>query len=91
MCWLSYLATLAISDAVISPLADERSISSVFSVRIVAFNTSKGWSRDISEAIAREIRAQAERTGEKLPPGLRDWIDWQIDLVRRAERVRAQP
>ena len=59
-------------------------------VRIVAFNTSKGWSRDVSEAIAREIRAQAERTGEKLPPGLRDWIDWQMDLARRAESVRVQ-
>jgi hypothetical protein len=57
-------------------------------VRIVAFNTSEGWSRDVSEEIAREIRAQAERNGEEMPPGLREWIDWQIDLVRRAERVQ---
>jgi hypothetical protein len=59
-------------------------------VRIVAFNTSEGWSRDVSEEIAREIGAQAERNGEQLSPGLREWIDWQIDLVRRAERVRVQ-
>ena len=60
-------------------------------VRIVAFNTSEGWSRDVSEEIAREIRAQAERSGEEMSPGLREWIDWQIDLVRRAELVRVLP
>src|SRR4051812_22647213 len=47
-------------------------------VRIIAFNTSEGWSRDVSEDIAREIQDKAAREGEELPPGLRDWIDWQI-------------
>jgi hypothetical protein len=60
-------------------------------VRVVAFNTAEGWSRDVSEEIAREIRAEAERTGAEMSPGLREWIEWQIDLVRRAGRVRVQP
>jgi hypothetical protein len=55
-------------------------------VRIVAFNTVDGWSRDVSEEIAREIRDWAKLKGEELSPGLRDWIDWQIDLGRRTKQ-----
>jgi hypothetical protein len=54
-------------------------------VRIVAFNTSEGWSRDVTEDIAREIKQSAEQKGEYLSPGLRDWIDWQIELGARVK------
>jgi hypothetical protein len=56
-------------------------------IRIVAFNTSEGWSRDVSEDIAREIQARAEREQLKLSEGLRGWIDWQIGLAGRAKQV----
>jgi hypothetical protein len=55
-------------------------------VRIVAFNTSEGWSRDVSEEIAREIREWADRKGEELSSGLREWIAWQIELGARSKR-----
>jgi hypothetical protein len=54
-------------------------------VRIVAFNTSEGWSRDVTEDIAREIKETSERKGKVLSPGLQEWIDWQIDLVDRSK------
>jgi hypothetical protein len=52
-------------------------------VRIVAFNTAEGWSRDVTEEIAREIRDRADRSGEELSPGLRDFIDAELDRTRR--------
>src|SRR3954468_23657222 len=58
-------------------------------VRIVAFNTSEGWSRDVSEDIAREIKDWSERKSEELSPGLRDFIDYQIELGSRYREVSA--
>jgi len=55
-------------------------------VRIVCFNTSDGWSRDVTIDIAREIKDWAERKGQDLSPGLREWIDWQLDFAARAKR-----
>lgn len=54
-------------------------------VRIVAFNTSEGWSRDVSEDIAREIKEEAERKGEKLSTALAEWITSQLELVVRSK------
>jgi hypothetical protein len=56
-------------------------------VRIVAFNTAEGWSRDVSQDIAREVKSRAEREGLELSDGLRAWIDWQIGLAGRAKLV----
>jgi hypothetical protein len=37
-------------------------------VRIVSFNTSEGWSRDVSEEVAEELRRRCAVRGEvKLP------------------------
>lgn len=44
-------------------------------VRVVAFNTAEGWSRDVSEAIADELaRWYAEQNAE-IPPSLEDFIE----------------
>jgi len=44
-------------------------------VRVVAFNTAEGWSRDMSEEIADELmRWYAERDRE-VPPSLEDFIE----------------
>jgi hypothetical protein len=53
-------------------------------VRIVAFNTSEGWSRDVSEDIAREIKEWSERKREELSPGLNDWIESQLAIGVRS-------
>jgi hypothetical protein len=55
-------------------------------VRIVCFNTSEGWSRDVTEEIAREIKEWSQRKGEELSPGLRDFIEYQLELRERAKR-----
>jgi hypothetical protein len=61
-------------------------------VRIVAFNTSEGWSRDVTEDIAREIKDWSERKGEELSEGLSEWIEYQLDLGERSRRnADAQP
>ena len=52
-------------------------------VRIVAFNTAAGWSRDVTEEIAREIENRAARSGEELSPGLLDFIDYQTERAKR--------
>jgi|SRR4051794_8263458 hypothetical protein len=55
-------------------------------VRIVCFNTSEGWSRDVTEDVAREIKEWSERKGEELSTGLRDFIDYQHELKIRSQR-----
>ena len=52
-------------------------------VRIVAFNTAEGWARDVTEDIAIEIRDRAERTGEDMSAGLREFIDREIGRAKR--------
>jgi len=59
-------------------------------VRIVAFNTAEGWSRDVTEEIVREIRDRADRSGEKLSPGLRDFIDAELARAKRLSSLAAR-
>jgi hypothetical protein len=42
-------------------------------VRIVAFNTAEGWSRDVSEEIARELRARCDSESRDVPDCIRDF------------------
>jgi hypothetical protein len=42
-------------------------------VRIVAFNTAEGWSRDVTEDVARELRDRSG--GRELPESLHEFID----------------
>jgi hypothetical protein len=43
-------------------------------VRIVAFNTAEGWSRDVTDDIARELRKRCADRGE-IPARLQDFLD----------------
>jgi hypothetical protein len=54
-------------------------------VRIVAFNTVQGWSRDVSEEIARDIQETSERKGDALSPGLSEWINISSTWVAGVE------
>ena len=44
-------------------------------VRVVAFNTAKGWSRDASEEIADELRQRLSADDREIPPDLEDFIE----------------
>jgi len=60
-------------------------------IRVVAFNTAEGWARDVTEDIAREIRDRADRSGEELSPGLRDFIDREMGRTERLSSVFSHP
>jgi hypothetical protein len=49
-------------------------------IRIVAFNTAGGWSRDISEDIARIVADGFARRGEALPSHLLDFVESYLGL-----------
>jgi hypothetical protein len=42
--------------------------------RIVAFNTAEGWSRDVTEDIAQELRQRCGELGE-VPESFREFLD----------------
>jgi len=56
-------------------------------VRIIAFNTAEGWSRDVSEAIAKEIRSRYDAEGRAVPDCVRDFVD----RFERRRRLRSEP
>ena len=45
-------------------------------VRVVAFNLAEGWSRDVSEDIARNVAALARQQGGMLGPGAAALYEW---------------
>lgn len=50
--------------------------------RVVAFNTAEGWSRDVSEDVAREIQRRADLANEDLSSSVEAFV------ARRAGRDR---
>jgi hypothetical protein len=53
-------------------------------VRIVGFNTAEGWSRDVSEDVAHEVRHRCDRQGTDVPVNLESFME------RHENRDRAQ-
>ncbi len=47
--------------------------------RVVAFNTSEGWSRDVSEDVAREVARRAAEEGRRIDPGARRFVTRYVD------------
>src|SRR3569832_991639 len=45
-------------------------------VRVVAFNTAEGWSRDITEDIGREILNRASRSAEPMSRSAQSFVEW---------------
>jgi hypothetical protein len=45
-------------------------------IRIVAFNTAEGWSRDVTEDIARELVRRAGRKAEPLSRSAQAFAEW---------------
>jgi hypothetical protein len=56
-------------------------------VRVVAFNTSEGWSRDISEDVAREVMRRVALRGRPLIASSRHFVETYVgkDELLRAE------
>jgi hypothetical protein len=44
-------------------------------VRIIGFNTTEGWSRDVSEDVARELQQRCADHDRELPEFLREFVD----------------
>ena len=58
-----------------SVIADmlERQLSNP--VRVISFNTAEGWSRDVSEDVAHELRQRRSDQGRDIPSSLEQFID----------------
>jgi hypothetical protein len=56
-------------------------------VRVVAFNTAEGWSRDLSEDVAREVMRRVLEDGRALAASSRQFIEAHVDAdeLARAE------
>jgi hypothetical protein len=63
-------------------------------LRVVAFNTAQGWSRDVSGDVAREVRRRSDLQRLELSPGVetsscgshRSWSGWGLDLRSGGQR-----
>jgi len=47
-------------------------------VRVIGFNTTEGWSQDVSEDIARELRNRHDLLGQEFPAHLLQFIEKYI-------------
>jgi hypothetical protein len=56
-------------------------------VRVVAFNTAEGWSRDVSEDVAWEALNRVAKEGKSLPAPTRSFVEFHVgeDEALRAE------
>ena len=57
-------------------------------VRIVGFNTAEGWSVDVSEDVAEEIRERCDRQGSDVPAYLKSFMDRHENRDRRQFKLR---
>jgi len=72
--WRETGAEAARLETVIADLLDGQYSSPV---RVIAFNTAEGWSRDVSEAIARELRRRCADQMRDLPAFLQEFVERQ--------------
>src|SRR5215207_5148306 len=55
--------------------------------RVVAFNTAEGWSRDVTEDVAREILDLAHRKAEPLSKSAQAFVEWATGEEVQANRM----
>ena len=48
-------------------------------VRVIAFNTAEGWSRDVSEDVAREVTKRLAARGRALADSTRKFVTTYVD------------
>jgi hypothetical protein len=44
-------------------------------IRVIGFNTAEGWSRDVSEDVARELKRRCVGQARELPLFLHEFVD----------------
>ena len=56
-------------------------------LRVIAFNTAEGWSRDVSEDVAWELVRRVRKAQDKLAETTRNFVEYHIgqDELLRAE------
>jgi hypothetical protein len=47
-------------------------------LRVVAFNTAEGWSRDVSEDVAWEVLRRATEEGRTLPASTHSFVEFHV-------------
>jgi hypothetical protein len=57
-------------------------------VRIISFNTNEGWSRDVTEDIAHEIRRRCDLQRTDPPPSLESFLEHHERSDRRQLTLR---
>jgi hypothetical protein len=57
-------------------------------VRVVGFNTAEGWSRDVSEDIADEIRRRSDLQMTEVPASLQEFVDRYENRDRKQLTLR---
>src|SRR5258707_7287425 len=72
--WRETDAEAARLETVIADLLDGQYSSPV---RVIAFNTAQGWSRDVSENVAHELRRRCAEQARDLPSYLQDFVGRQ--------------
>jgi hypothetical protein len=50
-------------------------------VRVISFNLSEGWVRDVSEDIAGAVLADAERSQKTLTSATQDFVEFHLGLM----------
>ena len=53
-------------------------------VQVVGFNTTEGWSRDVSEDVPRELRQRCADQGRDLPEFLREFVERSTGLSEKS-------
>jgi hypothetical protein len=57
-------------------------------VRVVGFNTSEGWARDVSEDVAHELRRRCDLQGIDTPANLEGFLERHENRDRRQLTLR---
>src|SRR6267142_456453 len=85
--WRETDAEAARLETVIAYLLDGQYSSPV---RVIAFNTAEGWSRDVSENVAHELRRRCAEEARDLPSSLEEFVD-HYQGQHRALRAPIKP
>jgi hypothetical protein len=72
-------------EAVITDLLDGQYNSPV---RVIGFNTAKGWSRDVSTDVADELRRRCDFQMTEMPASLQEFVDRYENRDRRQLTLR---
>jgi hypothetical protein len=56
--------------------------------RVISFNTAEGWSRDVSEDVASEIRRRCDLQLREVPASIQDFVERHEDHDRRQLTLR---